>query len=126
MPPTEPHAPNGPNGSTSPGRVDRNSFGVRILLEGSGVPGRAAAPVTLCVLGGLEAVANGASLRLGGPIQRAVLARILVAGSVPVSAERLVEDVWGGRAGPVAVHPFVSRLRKVLGRDAIPQRRGGY
>ena len=90
------------------------------------MPGRAAAPVTLCVLGVLEAVADGASLRLGGPIQRAVLARILVAGSVPVSAERLVEDVWGGRAGPVAVHPFVSRLRRVLGRDAIPQRRGGY
>ena len=45
---------------------------------------------------------------------------------MPVSAERLVEDVWGGRAGPDAVHPFVSRLRKVLGRDAIPQRRGGY
>ena len=46
--------------------------------------------------------------------------------AVPVSAERLVEDVWSGRAGPDAVHPFVSRLRRVLGRDAIPQRRGGY
>ena len=41
-------------------------------------------------------------------------------------AERLVEDVWGGRTGPDAAHPFVSRLRKVLGRESIPQRRGGY
>lgn len=90
------------------------------------MPGRAAKPVTLRVLGTLEAVTGGASLRLGGPTQRAVLARILVAGNVPVSAERLVEDVWGGRAAPDAAHPFVSRLRKILGRDAIPQRRGGY
>jgi DNA-binding SARP family transcriptional activator len=78
------------------------------------------------VLGTLEADAAGVSVRLGGPTQRAVLARILVAGAVPVSAERLVEDVWSGRASPDAVHPFVSRLRRVLGRDAIPQRRGGY
>ena len=84
------------------------------------------APVTLRVLGTLEADASGVSVRLGGPTQRAVLARILVAGAVPVSAERLVEDVWSGRASPDAVHPFVSRLRRVLGRDAIPQRRGGY
>ena len=84
------------------------------------------APVTLRVLGTLEADAAGVSVRLGGPTQRAVLARILVAGGVPVSAERLVEDVWSGRASPDAVHPFVSRLRRVLGRDAIPQRRGGY
>ena len=84
------------------------------------------APVTLRVLGTLEADAAGVSVRLGGPTQRAVLARILVTGSVPVSAERLVDDVWGGRAGPDAVHPFVSRLRWVLGRNAIPQRRGGY
>ena len=90
------------------------------------MPGRADAPVTLRVLGTLEADADGVPARLGGPTQRAVLARILVAGGVPVSAERLVEDVWGGRAGPDAVHPFVSRLRRVLGRNAIPQRRGGY
>src|SRR5436309_3125000 len=62
-------------------------------MEGSGVPGRAAAPVTLRVLGTLEAVAFGVPVRLGGPTQRAVLARILVAGSVPVSAERGGEDV---------------------------------
>src|SRR6476661_11149336 len=83
------------------------------LLEGSRVPGRADAPVTLRVLGTLEADADGVPARLGGPTQRAILARILVAGSVPVSAERLVEDLWGGRAGPDATHPFISRLRKV-------------
>src|SRR5690242_5477720 len=110
----------------TPGELIGTRPGERTILEGSGVPGSAVAPVTLRVLGTLEAVASGVSPRLGGPTQRAVLARILVAGNVPVSAERLVEDVWGGRAAPDAVHPLVSRLRKVLGRDAIPQRRGGY
>jgi DNA-binding SARP family transcriptional activator len=90
------------------------------------VPETAIAPVTLRVLGTFDAAASGEALRLGGPIQRAVLARILVAGSVPVSAERIVEDVWGERAAPDAVHPQVSRLRGLLGGDAIPKRRGGY
>ena len=83
-------------------------------------------PVTLRVLGTLEAALKGAPLRLGGPLQRAVLARILVAGNVPVSAERIVEDVWGDRASAEAVHPIVSRLRGLLGRNAIPKRRDGY
>ncbi|HEY0814427.1 MAG TPA: BTAD domain-containing putative transcriptional regulator [Pseudonocardia sp.] len=82
--------------------------------------------VTLRVLGTFAASASGEALRLGGPIQRAVLARIVVAGNVPVSAERIVEDVWGERAAPEAVHPQVSRLRALLGGDAIPKRRGGY
>ena len=84
------------------------------------------ASVTLRALGTFDAAASGEALRLGGPIQRAVLARILVAGSVPVSAERIVEDVWGDRTTPDAAHPQVSRLRALLGGDAIPKRRGGY
>ncbi len=90
------------------------------------MPGREIAPVTLRVLGTFEATASGAALRLGGPIQRAVLARIVVAASVPVSAERIVEDVWGERMPPDAAHPQVSRLRRLLGRGAIPKSRGGY
>ncbi len=90
------------------------------------MPGHAIAPVTLRVLGTFDAAVSGEALRLGGPIQRAVLARILVAGSMPVSAERIVEDVWGARMAPEAAHPQVSRLRGLLGGDAIPKRRGGY
>lgn len=90
------------------------------------MPGHEIAPVTLRVLGTFDAIASGEMVRLGGPIQRAVLARILVAGSVPVSAERIVADVWGERMAPDAVHPQVSRLRALLGVDAIPKRRGGY
>ena len=44
------------------------------------MPGRTDAPVTLCVLGTMEASSSGVPVRLGGPTQRAVLARILVAG----------------------------------------------
>ena len=90
------------------------------------MPRRDSALVTLRVLGALEATVDGAVVRLGGPIQRAVLARILVAGNVPVSAERIVEDVWGERTSADAVHPLVSRLRGVLGRDAIAKRPDGY
>ena len=90
------------------------------------MPRRDSALVTLRVLGVLEATVNGAVVWLGGPIQRAVLARILVAGNVPVSAERIVEDVWGERTTADAVHPLVSRLRGLLGREAIPKRPDGY
>jgi DNA-binding SARP family transcriptional activator len=90
------------------------------------VPAHAMASAMLRVLGTFDATAGGEPLRLGGPIQRGVLARIVVAGSLPVSAEHIVEDVWGERTGPEAVHPQVSRLRAVLGKEAIPKRRGGY
>src|ERR1700759_3884635 len=72
--------------------------------EGSRVPGHAMASAMLRVLGTFDASADGAPLRRGGTIQRGVLARIVIAGTVPVSAERIVEDVWGERAGPEAVH----------------------
>ncbi len=89
-------------------------------------PGR----VLLRVLGTFEATVDGRAVSLGGPRQRAVLARVLVGDGDAVPAEQIVDDVWGGRAvgGSTvsSVHVYVSRLRRALGGDAISRRTGGY
>ncbi len=85
--------------------------------------------VLLRVLGDFAARVDGRDAPLGGPRQRAVLARVLVADADGVSAEQVVEDVWGERHGPSAaasVHAYVSRLRRVLGKDALPHHDRGY
>ncbi|SCD85759.1 Transcriptional regulatory protein, C terminal, partial [Streptomyces sp. SolWspMP-sol7th] len=75
--------------------------------------------VDLTVLGPLAAYdAEGTELRLGGPRQRAVLARLLVARRQVVPLPRLVADLWDGQALPGdpegAVRTFVAALRRVL------------
>ena len=65
---------------------------------------------------------------LGGPLQRLVLARLVVA-DVVLSADKIVTDIWGDRAvglTPGTLHAYVSRLRKLLGQDALPRRTDGY
>ena len=88
----------------------------------------APARVSLRVLGTFEANVDGHPVPLGGPRQRAVLARVVVADGSTVPAEQIVEDVWGGTAGstPSMVHVYVSRLRRALGGEAISRRAGGY
>ena len=82
-----------------------NGAGVRSdpevgLLAGSGAT--ETARVTLRVLGTFEATVDGRAVSLGGPRQRAVLARVLVADGAAVPAEQIVEDVWGGAGGASA------------------------
>lgn len=80
------------------------------------------------VLGGFSAAVGDRDVPLGGPRQRAVLARVLAGDGEAVSAEQVVHDVWGdGSADATAsVHAYVSRLRRVLGHDALPRQPGGY
>ncbi|OLT14348.1 hypothetical protein BJF78_02630 [Pseudonocardia sp. CNS-139] len=81
------------------------------------------------VLGTFAAAVDGRDAGLGGPRQRAVLARVLAGGGDVVSVEQIVEDVWGPHAIPApvtSVHAYVSRLRRALGPDAILRRSGGY
>jgi predicted ATPase/DNA-binding SARP family transcriptional activator len=81
------------------------------------------------VLGPLEVVSNGQSLRLGGPKQRALLALLVFEAGELVPTDRIVEEVWQGTRGGSArsVQVYVSELRKVLG-DAgrIVGESGGY
>ena len=88
-----------------------------------------AAPVTLRVLGTVEASVEGRPVALGGPLQKALLVRALLAGDTPVPADQVAEDLWGERAQPAtlkSVHAYAARLRKALGEAAFPRGRDGY
>ncbi|MFF8597229.1 BTAD domain-containing putative transcriptional regulator [Streptomyces sp. NPDC015220] len=85
------------------------------------------------VLGDIAARVDDVAVDLGPPLQRCVLAALLVETPRTVSAAQLVGRVWGERV-PRRVrdtlYGYVSRLRKVLapaGEEALIDRRsGGY
>ena len=85
--------------------------------------------VGVFVLGGFSASVDDHEVALGGPQQRAVLARVLVGGPEAVTAEQIVHDVWGERSAEAtvaSVHAYVSRLRRLLGGEALPRHPDGY
>src|SRR5689334_1408552 len=68
------------------------------------------------ILGPLRAESETGVVRLGGPKQRAVLARLLLEPNRTVSVDRLLEDVWGDEAAGrlPSLQVYVSTLRKLL------------
>ena len=83
------------------------------------------------LLGLVEASQDGRSVVLGGVKPRALLAMLALEANAPVSADRLVEGLWGERPPATAhkaVQVLVSQLRKQLaGADAEIVTRGrGY
>jgi DNA-binding SARP family transcriptional activator len=84
------------------------------------------------ILGPLEVVGPEGVLRIGGGKRRALLALLLLRPNDVVSADTLIESLWG-RAVPAsprtALHVLVSDLRKELGRDGaarLETHGGGY
>ena len=81
------------------------------------------------LLGPLEARDRGRPLALGGPKQRGVLAMLLLRPNEVVSTDRVIDELWGDRP-PKTVDAYiqncVSRLRRVLGAEAIETRAPGY
>ncbi|WP_250038217.1 BTAD domain-containing putative transcriptional regulator [Paractinoplanes maris] len=79
----------------------------------------------LSVLGPLRATVRGAAADLGGPRQRAVLARLAVAGGDVVSADRLVDDLWGDADVPAkalaTLQVHISHLRRALEPGRAPR-----
>ena len=72
------------------------------------------------VLGPLEASVDDRPLALGGAKQRAVLAMLGLEANRAVTADRLIEGLWGDEAPPSAakmVQTYVWRLRKLLDDD---------
>ena len=66
------------------------------------------------LLGSLEARGENGPLPLGGPKQRILLAHLVLGANQVVSAEQLVDAVWGDELpqGPKAtLQTYVSRLR---------------
>jgi DNA-binding SARP family transcriptional activator len=79
--------------------------------------------------GGVDALHDGRSLRLGGA-QRRLLAGLLADVGNSVSIDRLVEIVWPGADVPAGarrtVMSYVSRLRALVGHHRITTTAGGY
>nr|WP_221382295.1 BTAD domain-containing putative transcriptional regulator [Actinoplanes polyasparticus] len=79
----------------------------------------------LSVLGPLRATVRGAAADLGGPRQRAVLARLAVAAGEVVSADRLVDDLWGDADVPAkalaTLQVHISHLRRALEPGRAPR-----
>ncbi|WP_344346945.1 BTAD domain-containing putative transcriptional regulator [Streptomyces nogalater] len=72
---------------------------------------------------------EGAAVRVPEAKVRALLADLLAHDGGPVSADRLIDDLWGGHppgrpAG--ALQAKVSQLRRVLGRDRVQLQPAGY
>src|SRR4051794_19108348 len=80
------------------------------------------------LLGLVEASHKGHALSLGGAKPRGLLAMLALHANTPVSADRLIEGLWGERppaTAPKLVQVLVSQLRKQLaGADAEIVTRG--
>ena len=78
------------------------------------------------ILGSFEVRVGGRLVGLGGEKQRALLAILLLHRNEVVSADRLIDDLWGESPPETAlrtVRAYVSRLRKALGATArVPPR----
>jgi DNA-binding SARP family transcriptional activator len=69
------------------------------------------------ILGPLEVFDDGRRVALGGDKQRALLALLLIHANETVSAERLIDELWGERppqTAAKALQVHISRLRKAL------------
>ncbi len=81
------------------------------------------------VLGPLQVSSERGELPVGGR-QRAVLALLLIEGDAGLSADRLIDELWGERPPPSAANMIqgsVSRLRKLVdGNASVVSRPFGY
>lgn len=92
--------------------------------------------VSVRVLGALTVIRDGNPIALGGPLPRALLARLVMAHGQMVPDATLIDDLWRGsppRSAQLTLQGYVASLRKALeperGRSApqILVRRGtGY
>jgi DNA-binding SARP family transcriptional activator len=84
------------------------------------------------ILGPVEVLRDGRPVALGGAKQRALVADLTIHANEVVSADRLIDDLWGDEppdTAPHMLHVYVSRLRKTLedhGRAVLETRPPGY
>ncbi|MEY2566667.1 MAG: hypothetical protein QOE35_1196 [Actinomycetota bacterium] len=142
------------SGTTAPLVADHLPQGVRLVelgevslrdltrpetvwaLAGDGLPEPAAiapatrAPLRYGVLGPLATwSSDGTPVRLASEQQRLLLAVLLVNANHSVSADRLIDELWGDRLPTdprVALRTQVSRLRKRLDDGALVTDEAGY
>lgn len=83
------------------------------------------------ILGPVEMGERGHAADLGGPRERALLARLLVSANHVVAAHQIADDLWSGNPPPrslATLRVYVSRLRRALGpsASALVTRQPGY
>jgi DNA-binding SARP family transcriptional activator len=81
------------------------------------------------ILGPVEVWDEGRQLSLGGSKQRALLVALLLRANEVVSADRLIDDLWGDDSpenAATALRVNVSRLRKALPPDTLTTQSPGY
>lgn len=81
------------------------------------------------MLGPTELLAGGTRVDLGGPLPRRLITALVVAEGRPVSDDRLADVLWGDDLPPRAMtslQAYISRLRRSLGREALPRTGNGY
>ena len=81
------------------------------------------------LLGSVAVVEDGREIALGGRAQRTLLAVLAVHRGQSVPVERLVDELWPSGPPPGAaktLQVYISRLRSVLGADAVTHGSGGY
>src|SRR4051812_46317363 len=100
--------------------------------------GKRAAPVVascqscveFAILGPLEVRDdNETAVALGGVRERSLLAVLLLNANEVLATDRIVDELWGEQPPKTAVKTvqvYVSRLRKLLGADAIVTHPHGY
>ena len=87
------------------------------------------AAIEFRLLGPLEVTKDGALTPVGGTRQRALLTLLLLHRNEVLARERLVDALWGDEPPATAVNALqvaVHELRKVVGRDRLLSRHGGY
>ena len=79
------------------------------------------------VLRGVEARRDGTLLEVPGRRLRSLLALLALSPGVPRRAEYLADQLWDGEPPSAnALQALISRLRRVLGADAVISRPNGY
>src|SRR5918994_2687495 len=86
------------------------------------------------ILGPIEVLSEGRAVSLGGSRQRALLGLFLIHANETLSIDRLMDELFGGRAqapSAKAMHVQISRLRKSLaahagGERVVVTRGSGY
>lgn len=81
------------------------------------------------ILGALTVTTEGEPIGLPRPMERAVLAFLVLHAGRIVPTDRLMDELWpGSPPGPArhSLHVHISRLRRELGNDAVVTRSPGY
>jgi DNA-binding SARP family transcriptional activator len=85
-------------------------------------------PVEIRVLGPLQVTRDGEQLRLGGPKPETVFGLLVAAAGRFVSADTLIDELWGEEppaSARATLQSHVSKLRRALG-EAVVWERGAY